>query len=164
MACRLIGAKPYINQCCIIVNWTLANIFQWKFNQNTTIFIEEIACENVVCEMVSILSRPQYVNYRLRHCPQLTSVLIEHLSMTSITAWWPFLACLWGFSNLPCWQTRHDYYAYVWKTCMFETQKQKQNKTNRQTNKNSNANDFRWPCYLLSLCSGQKLVSSSVIS
>ena len=27
----------YLNQCWIIVNWTLANIFQWKFN--TTIFI-----------------------------------------------------------------------------------------------------------------------------
>ena len=43
MACRLDGAK-------------------WKFNQNTTIFIEENAYENVVYEMASILSRPQYVN------------------------------------------------------------------------------------------------------
>ena len=51
----------YLNQYWIIVNWTLANIFQWKFNQNTTIFIEENACENVVCEMPSILSRPQCV-------------------------------------------------------------------------------------------------------
>ena len=47
----------YLNQCSIIVNWTLANIFQWKFNQNTAIFIEENARENVVCELASILSR-----------------------------------------------------------------------------------------------------------
>ena len=41
----------YLNQCWIIVNWTLANIFQWKLNQNTAIFIVENAHENVVCEM-----------------------------------------------------------------------------------------------------------------
>ena len=46
----------------IIVNWTIANIFQWKFNQNTAICSEENAHENVVCEMASILSRPQWVN------------------------------------------------------------------------------------------------------
>ena len=54
--------RHYLNQCWIIVNWTLANIFQWKFNQNTAIFIEENAHENVFCEMASILSRPQWVN------------------------------------------------------------------------------------------------------
>ena len=52
----------YLNQCWIVVNWTLKNIFQWKSNQNTTIFIEENARQNVVCEMASILSRPQCVN------------------------------------------------------------------------------------------------------
>ena len=44
----------YLNQCWIIVNWTLANTFQWKFNQNTTIFIEENAFENVVWKMAAI--------------------------------------------------------------------------------------------------------------
>ena len=38
----------YLNQCWIIVNWTLSNIFQWNLNQNTTIFIEENAFENVI--------------------------------------------------------------------------------------------------------------------
>ena len=38
----------YQNQCGIVVNWTLANIFQWYLNQNTTIFIEENAFANVV--------------------------------------------------------------------------------------------------------------------
>ena len=51
----------YLNQRWIIVNWTLANIFQWTFNLNTTIFIEENARQSVICEMASILSRPQCV-------------------------------------------------------------------------------------------------------
>ena len=42
-------------------NRTLANIFQWNFNQNITIFIKENALENVVCEMAGILSRSQCV-------------------------------------------------------------------------------------------------------
>ena len=62
MACRLIGAKPLSETMLDIVNWILADIFQWKFNQNTIIFIDENARQNVVCEMASILSRRQCVN------------------------------------------------------------------------------------------------------
>ena len=51
----------YLNQCWNIVNWTLGNKLQWNFNRNSNIFIQEIAFENVVCEMASILSRPQCV-------------------------------------------------------------------------------------------------------
>ena len=58
----IIIGSDYLNQCWIIVNLTLANIFQWKSNQSTTIFIDENARENVVCEMASILSWPQCVN------------------------------------------------------------------------------------------------------
>ena len=35
MACRLFGAKPYLNQYLVIVNWTLWNKLQWMFNQNS---------------------------------------------------------------------------------------------------------------------------------
>ena len=52
----------YLNQYWNIVNWTLRNKFQWNFNPNSNIFIQENAPENVVCEMASILSRPQWVN------------------------------------------------------------------------------------------------------
>ena len=62
MACRLNGAKSFSNQCWNIVNWTLGNKFQWNFNQNWNIFIEENTFENVVCEMLFISSRPQCVN------------------------------------------------------------------------------------------------------
>ena len=61
------SAKPrtatshYLNQCWNIVNWILRNKLQWYFNRNSDIFIQENALENVVCEMASILSRPQCV-------------------------------------------------------------------------------------------------------
>ena len=54
----------YLNQCWVIVNWTLWNKLQWNFNQNTKLFIPENASENIDCEMAAILSRPQCV----KHC------------------------------------------------------------------------------------------------
>ena len=51
----------YLNQCWDIVNWTLRNELQWNFNQNSYIFIQENAFENVVWKTVAILSRPQCV-------------------------------------------------------------------------------------------------------
>ena len=56
----------YLNQCWNIVNWTLRNKLQWTFNRNYNIFIHENAIESVVCEMVTILSRPQCVE--VVHC------------------------------------------------------------------------------------------------
>ena len=44
-----------------IVNWTLRNKLQWNFNQNSNIFIQGNALENVVGEMTAILSRSQCV-------------------------------------------------------------------------------------------------------
>ena len=45
----------YLNKCWNSVNWTQGNIFQWNFNQNTIIFIQENAFGNVVCKMPTIL-------------------------------------------------------------------------------------------------------------
>ena len=62
------GLSPRRRQAII---WTNAGILlirplgkklQWHFNRNWNIFIQENAFENIVCEMVSILSRPQCVN------------------------------------------------------------------------------------------------------
>ena len=89
MACRL-------NQCWNIVNWTLGNKLQWNFNRNSNIFIEENAFENVVCEMLSISSRPQCVNGRrsvlsidlLPSCVNPDEMWKNHLwFMTSILSW-----------------------------------------------------------------------------
>ena len=52
----------YLKQCWNIVNWTLRNKFQWNFNHNSNIFIQENALENGVCEMASNLYRPLCVN------------------------------------------------------------------------------------------------------
>ena len=49
----------YLNQCWNIVYWTLRNKHLWIFDRNSNIFIQEGALQNVACEMVSILSRPQ---------------------------------------------------------------------------------------------------------
>ena len=61
MACRLFGAKP-LSKPMLIVNWVLRNKYQWKFNQNTNLFIHENASEKIVCEMAAILSRGRWVN------------------------------------------------------------------------------------------------------
>ena len=47
----------YLNQCWVIVNWTLGNKLQWNFDQNTKLLIHENATENNVCEMEAILSK-----------------------------------------------------------------------------------------------------------
>ena len=49
-----------------MVTWILRNILQWYFNRNSNIFIQENVLQNVVCEMVSILSRPQCVKNLLK--------------------------------------------------------------------------------------------------
>ena len=54
----------YLNQCWNIVKWTLRNKLQWNFNRNSNIFIQENPLQNVICEMASILSRPQCVKWR----------------------------------------------------------------------------------------------------
>ena len=51
----------YLNQCWNIVNWTPRNKLQWNFNRSSNIFIQENALDDVVCETVSTLSRPQCV-------------------------------------------------------------------------------------------------------
>ena len=67
MACRLFGAKPLPETMLnfFLVNWTLRNKLQWNSNRNTIFFIRKNAFENVVCEMVAILSTERWVNVSL---------------------------------------------------------------------------------------------------
>ena len=67
MACLLFSTKPYINQCWVIVKWTLGNKLQWNLNQNTKFFIHENASEYIVCKMATILSRGRWVNRSPAH-------------------------------------------------------------------------------------------------
>ena len=55
------AARHYLNQWWNIINWTPANKFQWNFNQNSYIFIQENPFENAIRKMVAILSWPQCV-------------------------------------------------------------------------------------------------------
>ena len=55
----VLAARHYLNQCCLIANWTLVNKFKWKFNQNTIIFIQ-IKFENG-CKILALLSQPQCI-------------------------------------------------------------------------------------------------------
>ena len=57
-----LAPSHYLNQCWVLVNWTLRNKLQRNFNQNTKLFIHKSASENIVCEMVAILSRGRWVN------------------------------------------------------------------------------------------------------
>ena len=58
----LLGTKPLSKPMRVIVNWTLRNKLQWNWNRNTKFFINEIAFENVVCEMAAILFRGSWIN------------------------------------------------------------------------------------------------------
>ena len=57
----------YLNQCCFIVNWPARSKLQWNFNQNTKVFIREIASENIVCGVAIVLSGGRWV--KLQNCP-----------------------------------------------------------------------------------------------
>ena len=56
------GRLTPLNQCRNIDNANIRNTFQWDHYQNSYIFIQEIAFENVVYKMVLISSRPHFVN------------------------------------------------------------------------------------------------------
>ena len=62
--CHTTQNKVYLilNQCWVIVNWTLRSKLQGNFNQNTKFFIQENALENIVCKMAAILSRGRWVD------------------------------------------------------------------------------------------------------
>ena len=46
-----------------MINSNIRNTFQWNLERNSYIFIQENAFENFVCELATILSRPQCVNH-----------------------------------------------------------------------------------------------------
>ena len=57
-----LAPSHYLNQCWNIANCTRSNKLHWNLNQNSYIFIQENAFENVICKMAAILSRPYCVN------------------------------------------------------------------------------------------------------
>ena len=61
MAYRLFGANHFLNQCWLVVNWTLTN-------QNTMVFIEVNTFETVFCKLATIFSRLQSANRGVHGC------------------------------------------------------------------------------------------------
>ena len=95
------GLSPshYLKQCWIIVNWTLRNKLHWNFKWNSNIFIQENSLEHVVCEIASILSRPQCVNYGVSIVSTFEKV------MTNYQCKLQWLICLyvWNMQVVKCW-------------------------------------------------------------
>ena len=74
----------YLNQRSDIVNWTLRNKLQWNLNQNTKLFIHENASENIICEMLPILSRGDELRGAAVAC---TGEVIELCVMQYLSVW-----------------------------------------------------------------------------
>ena len=47
MACSQCGPSNYLNQCYLIINWTIGNKLQWNLNPNAMIYSQENKFENV---------------------------------------------------------------------------------------------------------------------
>ena len=75
----------YLNQCQSVDNWTIGNKFQWHFNENSDIFIQENVYENI-CKMGTIFFRAHWVIAMMTMCLgglQLSTIL-------SIIKTWPY--------------------------------------------------------------------------
>ena len=58
-----LAASHYLNQCWNVVNSNPMNKHHSNLKRNSYISIQESVFENAVCEMVTVLSRPQCANY-----------------------------------------------------------------------------------------------------
>ena len=104
----------YLNQCWLIVSWSLGNDIQWNFNQKFNIFIPENVFENVICKMMAILSRPQCVddiNYSF-----VFYTILLHWNGTG--GWNPFLMKMQTYPALAVnvmSAEQKPYFNFVWK-------------------------------------------------
>ena len=74
--------------------WYWHNKLQWNLKRNSCIFFQENEFENVVCEMASILSRPQCVNQwwpsSLMHINITGPQWVNHIMVQSALSSWMF--------------------------------------------------------------------------
>ena len=107
------GLSPsrYLNQWRSFVDWTLRNKLQGNFNQNSHIFIQENAFENVVWKMSVILSRSQCGKSNnsispLKKIPQKwgyqNSDVIHYIpKIMNMVCTWLCFAVVWYWSTVP---------------------------------------------------------------
>ena len=98
------GLSPDRRQAIIWTNAGIRNKFQWNFNQNYNIFIQENAFENVVWKTAAILSRPQCVK------------------LTKRSNWSPRDGCRWpDQENISRWRwvdrIKPGYIVPAWRPC-----------------------------------------------
>ena len=78
----------YLNQCWLIVKWTIRNKHHWNLNGNVKVFFEEKGLELVVCKMVAILFRPHHVNVNITQFWTLTIEMdVFNLKLMLIVEW-----------------------------------------------------------------------------
>ena len=93
MVFRLFSAKTQsLNQCCMIINWTLGNKLQSNSIRNSNFFIQENAFDNGVWIMSAILSRPQCV--KERQCLAIVDIVYLNCAMTIRGAYISYLLVL----------------------------------------------------------------------
>ena len=93
MACRLFGAKPLPKPMlgyCRLDPYEQTSV---KFHQTTKLFIHKNACENIVCEMASILSRGDELNERL-NLRILRKTVSTRITLISADFWLNFINTL----------------------------------------------------------------------
>ena len=66
----------YLNQCWVIVNWTLREQSSVKLQPKCKLFIDENASENIVCEKAAILSREIWANWTSNNLRNVPCVMI----------------------------------------------------------------------------------------
>ena len=117
MAWRLFDAKPLSKPMLAIVNWTLRNKLQWNFKQNTRLFINKNAFENIVCEIAVILSRERWVN-----APAVTTALScsfgciqVHHHQLHCTCWMQPTKCTWHDGIASPLTNRAPWTSIIWK-------------------------------------------------
>ena len=88
-----LAPSHYLNQCWVIVNWTIRNKLKSNFNRNTKLFIQEIASENIVCKMSAILSSGRWV--KLNSLSAAIYITWGQLSFTELQPYWFPLMSYW---------------------------------------------------------------------
>ena len=73
----------YLNKSWNIINWNLRNKVKWNLKQNSYIFIQEDAHDNIVCELVSILFWPQCVKISYTSWYQVSTLYTIKISNKS---------------------------------------------------------------------------------
>ena len=95
----------YLIQYWVIVNWTLRNKFQWNFHKNIKLFIHANASENIVCNMVTILSRGEN-RFKESMFSRLSSLIRRNL-LAVWTTELPQSMSIFTCTGCPVWQLTH---------------------------------------------------------